>query len=129
MTMTITTPSLLFPAISLLLLAYTNRFLVITKVIRELAQLAVETDEDLLTRQIQSLKTRIQLIRAMQMLAVLSFVVCTLSMLALFVGVTVYGEILFGLALALLTFSLLVSLFEVHMSTKAISFEIERLSR
>ncbi|WP_372971143.1 DUF2721 domain-containing protein, partial [Marinobacter sp.] len=34
--MTLTTPALLFPAISLLLLAYTNRFLVLAQLIRQL---------------------------------------------------------------------------------------------
>lgn len=125
--MTITTPSLLFPAISLLLLAYTNRFVVLTKVIRDLSAMRRQSDGELIARQINSMRMRVHLIRAMQFLAVLSFSVCTVSMLMLFMGWSVFGEALFGLALILLTGSLLVSLFEVHISTQAINIEIERL--
>lgn len=129
MEITLTTPGLLFPAISLLLLAYTNRFLVLTKVIRELGQMQNSDHRDLIRRQIQSLRARVQLIRAMQILAVLSFAICTISMMALFMGGVMTGQYLFGFALALLMASLFVSLFEVHISTQAINIEIERLDR
>ncbi len=127
--MTLTTPGLLFPAISLLLLAYTNRFVVITTVIRDFGRLEERYHNDLIRRQLASLRLRVQLIRAMQFFAVLSFAICTLSMLALFLGLTQVGQYLFAVALALLTLSLLMSLFEVHISTKAINVEIERLDR
>jgi hypothetical protein len=129
MQMTITTPALLFPAISLLLLAYTNRFLVLTKVIRELSSMEDSQHEDLIHRQVHSLRMRLQLIRAMQFLGVLSFAICTVSMLALFLGAQLVGLWLFGLALLLLVASLMVSLVEVHYSTQAINIEIEKLDR
>lgn len=129
MEMTITTPALLFPAISLLLLAYTNRFLVLTKVIRELSSLDDSRHEDLIRRQVHSLRMRLQLIRAMQFLGVLSFAICTVSMLSLFLGGHSVGLWLFGSALLLLVSSLMVSLVEVHYSTEAINIEIEKLDR
>ncbi len=125
MEMTITTPGLLFPAISLLLLAYTNRFVVLTNVIRQFR------DPDLVTarRQVQSLRQRLYVIRLMQVFGVLSFVLCTLSMFALFLHWLWFGKILFGCSLILLVISLLFSLYEVQVSTNAISIELEKFDR
>lgn len=127
MEMTITTPSLLFPAISLLLLAYTNRFVVLTNVIRQLSKNESETSGEIVRRQITSLRRRLYIIRAMQTFGVLSFVVCTLSMFALLLKLTTVGIVLFGSSLMLLVISLLYSLYEVQISTYAINVEIERL--
>lgn len=124
MDLDVATPSLLFPAISLLLLAYTNRFVVLTNVIRELSKLQSRGSIDASVRQIKNLQSRLYVIRAMQSLGVLSFVVCTVSMLALHMGFTLAGSLLFAVSLALLVASLLFSLYEVHVSTKAISIEI-----
>lgn len=128
MEMTITTPSLLFPAISLLLLAYTNRFVVLTNVIRQLSGVEEAGSKEIVTRQISSLKKRLYLIRAMQIYGVLSFVACTLAMFALLLGWGLIGQALFGLSLILLVLSLAYSLYEVHISTAAINIEIEKLN-
>ncbi len=127
--MTLTTPALLFPAISLLLLAYTNRFVVLTKVIRDLSAMMGSENKDLIRRQIMNLRLRLNLIRAMQFLGVLSFVACTVSMFMLFMNWSLWGKGLFGAALVLLVSSLLISLWEVQISTRAINLEIERLDR
>jgi len=127
--MNVTTPALLFPAISLLLLAYTNRFVVLTNVIRQLSRVDENEDRDIVRRQIAALRSRLNLIRIMQSLGVLSFVFCTLAMLVLFLGVQQAGYWLFGASLLLLVGSLLSSLYEVHISTQAISIELERLDR
>ncbi|MFL0800160.1 MAG: DUF2721 domain-containing protein [Agarilytica sp.] len=129
MDMTLTTPALLFPAISLLLLAYTNRFVVLTKVIRDLSAMMGSENKDLIRRQIMNLRLRLNLIRAMQFLGVLSFVACTVSMFMLFMNWSLWGKGLFGAALVLLVSSLLISLWEVQISTRAINLEIERLDR
>lgn len=126
--MTITTPSLLFPAISLLLLAYTNRFVVLANVIRQLSS-GENRCEDTVRRQIDSLRKRLQVIRQMQIFGVLSFVMCTLAMFALFLNWSLIGQALFGLSLILLVVSLLFSLYEVQVSTNAINIEIEKLNR
>ena len=127
MEMTVTTPSLLFPAISLLLLAYTNRFVVLANVIRQLSAAKKSAKEDIIRRQVASLRARLHIIRLMQASGVLSFVVCTLAMFALFLGAVSTGKVLFGLSLVLLVVSLLFSLYEVHISTQAINIEIETL--
>lgn len=72
--MNLTTPALLFPAISLLLAAYTNRFLSTAQVIRQLHAKYQSGDKDVVTRQIDNLRVRINLIRRMQMMAVTGFI-------------------------------------------------------
>ncbi len=125
--MTLTTPALLFPAISLLLLAYTNRFLVLAQLIRELNQRDNTGLEQIVKRQISTLRTRLLLIRAMQTAGVLSFLLCTLAMFVLFINMPLAGSILFGLSLAIFAVSLVLSLFEVHISTRAIEIELESM--
>ena len=78
--MTMTTPALLFPAISLLLLAYTNRFLVLAQLIRQLNTREGGQVREVAKRQIENLRQRMFLIRSMQRWGVISFVLCTLSM-------------------------------------------------
>lgn len=127
--MTITTPSLLFPAISLLLLAYTNRFVVLANVIRELSKRENASSQELVRRQIDNLRLRIQMIRRMQSFGVLSFVLCTLSMFSLLLQWTIAGQLLFAVSLILLVLSLLFSLYEVNISTEAINIELEKFDQ
>lgn len=124
--MEMTTPSLLFPAISLLLLAYTNRFVVLTNVIRQLSSVENAASMDLVRRQIDNLRLRIQVIRRMQAFGVLSFVMCALSMFALLMKWPVAGQLLFANSLILLVISLMFSFYEVNISTEAINIELEK---
>jgi len=126
-TMTLTTPALLFPAISLLLLAYTNRFLVLAQLIRQLHGQDRHYLSDQVVRQIESLQARISLIRSMQAFAVLSFIACTVSMFAVFLEQISVGEWVFGLSLVLLTVSLILSFREIQISCVAINIELEDL--
>ena len=119
--MTLTTPALLFPAISLLLLAYTNRFLTLAQVIRQLHPGKSGPVTELAMRQLGGLKRRIGLIKLMQGFGVMSFLLCELSMFALFIELQMAGKVLFGLSLLALAVSLLVSLWEVLVSTEALN--------
>ena len=125
--MTLTTPAFLFPAISLLLLAYTNRFLVLAQLIRELNQRNNSGLEQVVKRQITNLKQRLHLIRSMQTAGVVSFLLCTLSMLCIFLNWSNAGSIVFGISLLALVFSLMMSLYEVRISCRAIEIELESL--
>ena len=125
--MTITTPALLFPAISLLLLAYTNRFLVLAQLIRQLYNREGHQVRDLAKRQIENLRQRIVLIRSMQRWGVISFILCTLSMFTLFMQWDLAGQWFFGASLASLVLSLTVSLYEIQISCNAINIELESL--
>ncbi len=125
--MPLTTPALLFPAISLLMLAYTNRFLTLAQVIRALYSTAAGDPTGARARQIRVLRRRLAFIKYMQLLGGASFLICTVSMFALFLGNTVAGALLFGVALLALCGSLVCSLLEVTMSTDAIEIEIADL--
>ncbi|MCC5827142.1 DUF2721 domain-containing protein [Alkalimonas sp.] len=125
--MTLTTPALLFPAISLLLLAYTNRFLVLAQLIRELNEREGAQVRQLVIRQIANLKKRIVLIRSMQAYGVLSFLLCTLSMFCLFMLWELAGQLSFAASLIALLVSLALSLYEIQISCDAINIELESM--
>jgi len=126
--MSLTTPSLLFPAISLLMLAYTNRFVVLANVIRQLSHVENASSQDVIMRQIHNLRRRLQVIRLMQAFGVLSFVFCTLSMFSLLLGWIMIGAFLFATSLILLVVSLMFSFYEVNISTNAINIELEKFN-
>ena len=120
MEITLTTPALLFPAISLLLLAYTNRFLTIATIIRNLHDRYRENRSENLLGQIANLRKRTYLIRNMQIFGVLSLLFCTISMFALFAGWIVGGQWTFGLALILMMISMGISIRELTISVGAL---------
>lgn len=124
MEINVTTPALLFPAISLLLLAYTNRFLVIAARIRDLYSKYRTTSDAVLVRQIENLRTRVMLIRNMQAIGILSMLLCVVAMFVLFAGEVVLGKWVFGASLVLLMLSLTISLWEIQISTVAITLEL-----
>lgn len=125
LTLTLTTPALLFPAISLLLLAYTNRFLVLAQLIRKLADEERNQHQETNTRQILLLRRRISLTKRMQLAGVLSFLLCTLSMFALFLSLQLTGMVLFGVSLVTLSVSLIYSLWEIQISTNALNVQLQ----
>lgn len=127
MDLTLTTPGLLFPAISLLLLAYTNRFVAIANVIRRLHADYLTQPDPLNLRQIQSLRTRLKMIRQMQEFGVAAFLCCVLSMSAMFFGLQGIGEVLFGVSLVLFTVSLIISIVEIHFSVRALDIRLSDL--
>ncbi|MDR5893993.1 MULTISPECIES: DUF2721 domain-containing protein [Halomonas] len=123
--MTLTTPALLFPAISLLLLAYTNRFLVLAQLIRKLADEERNQHQEANARQILLLRQRISLTKRMQLAGVFSFLLCTLSMFALFLSLELTGMVLFGISLVALSVSLIYSLWEIQISTNALNVQLQ----
>ena len=127
--MSLTTPALLFPAISLLLLAYTNRFLVITQLIRSLyKQNATNPDLDL-RKQILHLRVRIIAIRRMQVAGISSFILCVVTMFAIFIQQPYIANIFFAGSMVLLLVSLLISLYEVQISGQALQLQLKNLEQ
>ena len=124
MEITLTTPALLFPAISLLLLAYTNRFLAIASLIRQLHRGYNENPKNVVQGQLINLRQRLHLIRLMQLLGVLSLFLCVLAMFFIYLQLGLAGEIIFGISLVFLLFSLFISLREIQLSTKALDLEL-----
>jgi len=123
------TPALLFPAVSLLLLAYTNRFLGLAGLIRGLAARYQETRDRTLVDQIHNLRHRLMLIRRMQALGVASIFACVTCMFALFAGGQTVGKIIFGVSLILLMGSLAMSFREIQLSTNALNIQLSVLER
>ncbi len=130
MEITLTTPALLFPAISLLLVAYTNRFNTIGGRIRTLHSLYKENPDDvILTRQIESLKKRVNLIRNMQAVGVASLFLCVVCLFVLFAGKLFIGKIVFSLSLILMMISLLLSFQEILISVNALNLELSDMQK
>jgi hypothetical protein len=127
MELTLTTPALLFPAISLLLLAYTNRFLTLAALIRDLYGRYRAQPDPKIKRQLANLRYRIVIIRNMQALGVSSFFGCVLCMITLFAGQATLGKWIFGGSLLLLLTSLALSLREIQVSIDALTVQIDDL--
>jgi len=125
MEITVTTPSILFPAVSLLMLAYTNRYLAIASIIRALHRRYQEDSSSVVRRQIDNLRTRLGLIRYMQTFGICSLFACILSVISLFLEQLLLGKILFGLSLCLLLMSLVYCLREILLSGRALEIELE----
>ena len=124
MELDLTTPALLFPAISLLLLAYTNRFLTLATLIRGLHSKYKEDPDKAILGQIRNLRLRVVLIRNMQALGVLSLLLCVVCMFLLFAKEIEIGRIIFGISLMLLIASLAVSVYEIQISIKALEIQL-----
>lgn len=120
----LSTPSLLFPAISLLMLAYTNRFLGLAAVVRALHANWQSTQEPILLAQIRSLRKRIQIIKHMQTMGVLSLMFCVASTTLLFFKQQTAGQITFGVSLVLMLASLTLSLVEIQISGAALDLQL-----
>jgi hypothetical protein len=123
--MSINTPALLFPAISLLLLAYTNRFLAIASLIRNLHRQYQESHDELLKIQIASLRKRLILIRNMQVLGTLSLFLCVLAMFMVFSELLMIAQSVFGVSLVMMLGSLGVSVWELFISVKALNVQLQ----
>ena len=122
--LTLTTPALLFSAISLILLAYTNRFLAYAQVVRSLHTAFKENPNSILLGQIQNLRKRLRLTQTMQILGISSLLLCVFCMFLIYVNFHIWAEILFGIALVLLIFSLAISIREIQISAKALDLHL-----
>jgi hypothetical protein len=120
MDINLTTPALLFPAISLLLLAFTNRFLALANLIRTLHERYKEEQDEIFIGQIANLRYRINLIRDMQAFGVLSLLFCVVSMFTLFAGWVDAGKWIFAASLVLMAVSLAFSIREIQVSVGAL---------
>ena len=125
MDINITTPAVLFPAVSLLLLAYTNRFLALASVIRKLHADYKATPEPSYLGQIENLRYRIRLVRNMQFCGVLSLLLCTVCMFLLFIHEITWAEVMFSAALVVMMLSLFFSLVEIQTSVRALDLHLQ----
>jgi hypothetical protein len=129
MEITLTSPALLFPAISLLLVAYTNRFNTIGGRIRTLHSQYRENPNDILVGQIESLRKRVNLIRNMKAFGVASLFSCVLCLFVLFTDNLLAGKIIFGFSLILMMISLSISFREILLSVQALNLELSDMQK
>ena len=106
---------------SLILLAYTNRFLSYASVIRNLKH-EQEVDKRAPSReaQIDNLYKRLYLTQSMQIFGISSLLLCVVSMFLMYISVNGSAVIIFGVALLLLAISLCISIWEINISVKAL---------
>lgn len=127
MELTIQTPALLFPAVSFLLLAYTNKFLAIANLIRKLVSDYEKERKSHLFKQIRSLRRRLMLIRWMQAFGIGSILLCVITIFLVYEGLQIWAKILFGLSLLMMVTSLILSLMEVFLSAGALRVLLKEL--
>lgn len=125
MQISVTTPALLFPAISLFMLAFTNRFLSLGGRIRSLHDEYRRERDESVRKQIENLRIRVHMIRRMQGFGVTSMLSCIFAMVCLFQDWNLVGQILFGLSLLFLIISLGISFMEIRISVHALDILLE----
>jgi hypothetical protein len=129
MQMTVTTPALLFPAISLFMLAFTNRFLSLAARIRTLHDLYRQSPDQSVVAQIDNLRKRVNMIRHMQGFGVMSMLACIFSMICIFQEFELAGQVLFGISLLFLTLSMFYSFLEIRISLNALDILLSDMER
>ena len=124
----LTTPSLLFSAISLILLAYTNRFLAYANVVRSLKDKYQQSGNPQDIEQIKNLRKRLSLTQSMQILGIASLLLCVVAMFFIYINLPELAIYLFGSALVLLAASLGVCIWEINISVKALDIHLKDMS-
>lgn len=124
---TINTPALLFSTVSLLYIGYTNRFMSIANLVRNLKDKFLETHDERLLRQIANLRRRIVLIRNMQLQGISALFCSVLSIIAMYFHHQHTGEFFFGVGLVLLSMSMIAAMREVIISVDALKIELSQI--
>ena len=127
MEINLTTPALLFPTISLLMLAYTNRFLALANLIRDLHAKYKASRDPIIIQQIDNLRYRVILIRNMQALGIVSLILCVVCMFVLFAGWILSGKLIFVGSLLFMVFSLALAFREIQVSVDALMLHLRHL--
>lgn len=127
MKLNLETPGLLFSATSLILLAYTNRFIAISSIVRGLKKSYDSNRRKTILKEIENLNFRIQLMRLMQLFGVKSLLLSVFTMLLLFLDFKILSNIIFIISLFCLLISLVISVIEIHISIKALKIHLSDL--
>lgn len=125
----LSTPALLFSAVSLILLAYTNRFLSYAQLVRTLKEQYVQKHSEVTATQIDNLRRRLYLTRSMQVLGISSLFLCVITMFLIYIGFHTTAVYVFGIALLLLIASLGISIWEIHISVKALEIHLRDMEK
>ncbi len=122
--LTLTTPALLFSAVSLILLAYTNRFLSYAQLVRTLKDKYMDRPDSVTKAQIANLRRRLSLVRNMQIFGIGSLLFCVISMFFIYVGLYAVAAYIFGIGLIFLIISLTVCIWEILISVRALDLHL-----
>jgi hypothetical protein len=125
----ISTPALLFPAVSLLMLAYTNRFFGLAAIIRNLHRSHTEKPNPVYLLEIHSMRSRMRIIRDMQSFGIFSLILCTFCMFLILGGYNRAGAIVFGASILCMLLSLIWALFEIRLSGRALDLHLRDLEK
>ena len=126
--LTLTTPSLLFSAVSLILLANTTRFISYASLVRTLKEKHQQTHDPKDIAQIANLRKRLYLTRSMQILGLLSLLFCVVSMIFIYISWQIIAAWIFGIGLLLLAASLCVCIWEINISVNALEIHLQDMS-
>lgn len=129
MNLDISTPALLFPAVSLLFLSYTNRFLHLAALIRKLHSDWLQHRDEALLAQIDNIRKRLKLIRWMQLLGAVSLLLCVISMVAVMGDVQIIAVASFGIGLVLMALSLIALVIEIFVSGGALAIMLAEIEK
>ena len=129
MQLSLSIPALLFPAISLTMLAYNARYLAIAALIRQLHQKYQETESESIKLQVKKLSKRLTIIKNMQATAIFSFLLAVISMALIYVEIQFWANLVFGFSLLALMISLVLSFIEVQLSTKALGIQLKNMEK
>ena len=127
MELSLSIPALLFPAISLTMLAYNARYLAIAALIRQLYEKYQKSSSGPLEQQINQLRKRLGIIKGMQATAIFSFLLAVITMTLIYMQYFLWANVIFGISLIALMLSLVLSLIEVQLSTKALEIQLKNM--
>jgi hypothetical protein len=122
--LTLITPTFLFSAISLILLAYTNRFLSYAQLVRNLKDNYMEHRSAVTKAQIMNMRKRLKLTKYMQLMGVVSLLLCVATMFLIYIGSQIVSAYVFGFALLLLIVSLGLSVWEIQISVRSLNLHL-----
>lgn len=123
--LTLTTPAFLFSAISLIMLAFTNRFIAYSNIVRSLHDKFLVSKDEIIIKQIRNLRKRLYLTRTMQILGITSLLLCVITMFLIYIGYNLVAVYVFGIALVSLIMSFILSIIEIQMSTGALELHLK----
>lgn len=127
--LTLITPTFLFSAVSLILLAYTNRFLSYAQIVRNLKDKYMQDHSAITKAQIMNLRKRLDLTKYMQLLGVMSLLLCVATMFMIYMGWQLISAWVFALALLLLISSLGLSIWEIQISVKSLKIHLSDMEK
>jgi hypothetical protein len=124
MELSIGTPALLFSTVSLLMIAFTNRFMSMASLIRGLHEKFQKNPDEAIVMQIDNLRIRMKLIQRMQIIAIISLILSVICMFLLFMNEQLVARWFFGIGLLGMSIALGLSAWEITISTKALEVEL-----